>query len=86
MESESSKKPELSARFGVRHLFVFLGEFRVQSTEFRVQSTDAHLSFSRIPGVCQCVRDAGEPFRGHRLHVGGEEHGLGRVQTGIYSW
>ena len=38
MESESSEKPKLSSWFGVRHLFVFLGELRVQSSEFRVQT------------------------------------------------
>ena len=82
MESELSQKAEPSACLGVRHLFVFLGEQRLENIEKRQRD---HVPFSRVPWVCQCVRYAGEPFCGHRLHVRGEEHGLGRVETRIYS-
>ena len=31
--------------------------------------------FIRVPGVCQCVRDEGEPLRGNSIHGGQQQDG-----------
>ena len=39
MESESSEKPEKSAWLGVRHLFVFLGEYSLERRQIPTEDS-----------------------------------------------
>ena len=58
-------------KFGVRHLFVFLGDYELQVGLI----ISNWIMFKRVSGVCQCVRDEGEPVRGDRLHGGEQQDG-----------